>query len=145
MNLVVVAKHLRMEKSRIRHLYDRCHIPTLGLRCTTIKLLLKQLGSNSSDDSKIFKMFAVEQEIPTFTHGIEMVALRDEQRNWRILQDSAHQRTYNSLLVGIDYQADDSTSVFKRADCRTLSIPCELRKCSDKDGHCEDVDGMVNF
>ena len=81
---VLVAKHLGVEKLRVirRYYYGHC-LPKGAVLRNAFKLLLMQMGTRISDDSKIWEMFTSRfYQIPIFPYRMQMMALWDEATNW---------------------------------------------------------------
>ena len=97
---VILAKHLGVETlKRIRRYYDRYKITEKDILRKALKLYIKQTEWGISDESEIFKMLCrgYSDEIPLFPYRMQLVALWEQETNWRVLQASAHADVRNSL------------------------------------------------
>ncbi len=114
---VLVAKHLGIEKLRaIRRYYDGHRVPEGTILRTAFKLLLMQMCTRISDDSKIWEMFTPEvYQIPIFPYRMQMVGLWDEGTNWRVLQASARRDIFNSRICAIVMGVDNAKRILDNA------------------------------
>ncbi len=106
---LVLAKHFGVEKLKaIRQNYDRYGVPSGPIRERAFRLLCKQTRVRLPEDSEIWGMFECTfHQIPLFPYRMQAVALWNEATNWCVLQASAHQDIYNSLLYGNPEQMED--------------------------------------
>ena len=99
---VLLAKHIGIEKLHaIRRYYDEYCVPEGIFLRNAIKLLHLQTNTHIPDDARIWEMFDYESicyQIPIFPYRMQMVALWDEGTNRRVLQASAYQDIFNSLI-----------------------------------------------
>ena len=97
---VLFAKHFGVEKlSGIGRYYRRYQMPEGDILGKALKLFLKQTVRNSSNESKIFQLFCQGSKgcVPLFPYRTQLVALWEQETNWRVLQASAHADIRNSL------------------------------------------------
>ena len=97
---VILAKHLGVEKLRgIRRYYEQYQMPKWGILRKALKLYMKQTVWDCSDESEIIKMLrdGLSTSIPLFPYRMQLVALWEQETNWRVLQASAHADAHWSL------------------------------------------------
>ncbi len=90
-----------MEKLRaVRRYYDVHNVPVDRIRREAFKRLLEQMGGRMpEDDADISWMLkSTGGQIPLFPYRMQAVALWEEATNWRVLQASAHQDIYLSVV-----------------------------------------------
>ncbi len=85
---MVLAKHLDVEKLQaIMRYSDRCRLAEGAFLRNAFKLLLKQANTRLSNDPGIWKIIESDDyQIPIFPYRMQLVALRDEEMNWRVSQ-----------------------------------------------------------
>ena len=98
---VILAKHLRVEKLRgIRRYYKQYQTPKRGVLGKALRMYLEQTDWNTSDESEIFDRLCDggSRSIPLFPYRMQLVALWEQETNWRVLQASAHADVSKCLL-----------------------------------------------
>ena len=96
---LIIAKYLGAKKLRaIRRYYNRYSLTWDRFLQSAFKHLLMQRNVDIADDAKMWEMFDSPYcQIPIFPYRMQMLALWEEETNWRILQASAHQDIWCSL------------------------------------------------
>ena len=100
---VILAKHLGLEKLRgIGRYYEQYQMPKRDILEKALKLYFKQTVWNISDESETFKMLCdgYTSSIPLFPYRMQLVALWEQETNWRVLQASAHADVQSFLFYG---------------------------------------------
>ena len=99
---VILAKHFGLEKLKgIRRHYEKYQMPKWGILEKAMKLYLKQTAWHISNESEIFNMLCDgdSTSIPLFPYRMQMVALWEQDTNWRVLQASAHADVWSCLCI----------------------------------------------
>ena len=97
---VLLAKYLGVEKLKeIQHYHRRYQMRDGVIFEKAMELFLKQTGVSVSNESKISKLFCTGSGnvVPLFPYRMQLVALWEQETNWRVLQATAHADIRSSL------------------------------------------------
>ena len=88
---LLLAKHLGVEKLKSIRRYYEYYCPPFAVFChEALQTFLKQTTDAALHESEVLKTFYDENDLPMFPYRMQMIALWEQDTNWRVLQASAH-------------------------------------------------------
>ena len=100
---LLIAKHLGVEKLKsIRRYYEQYGSPFPAFCYESLETFLKQTKDAESHESEILEMFLDGNDLPMFLYRMQLIALWEQDTNWRVLQASAHYDIESSICLPLD-------------------------------------------
>ena len=88
---LLIAKHLGVERLKsLRRYFEQYGSPFAPFCRESLETFLKQTTDAALNESKILMTFDDEYDLPMFQYRMQMIALCEQDTNWRVLQASAH-------------------------------------------------------